>query len=95
MTEELMYQLLTGPVAALALCVITLFAIGKWVAKNVPVWVNRHMNQIDKIVDSHNQDREMYRESLGTLTVSLQEINREVDVIKDDVKDIKRVIEQK
>jgi hypothetical protein len=47
------------------------------------------LDQLDKIVDSHNQDREMYRESLGTLTVSLQELNKEVDVIKDDVKEIK------
>lgn len=92
MTEELMYQILTGPVAALGLCVITLYALAKWAGKNVPVWVNRHMDQIDKIVDSHNQDREMYRESLGTLTVSLQELNKEVDVIKDDVKDIKHSI---
>jgi len=66
-----------------------LYAIAKWVGANVPVWVNRHLDQLDKIVDSHNQDREMYRESLGTLTISLQELNKEVDVIKDDVKEIK------
>ncbi len=89
MTEELMINVLTGPVAALGLCVVCLYAIAKWVGANVPVWVNRHLEQMDKIVDSHNQDREMYRESLGTLTVSLQELNKEVDVIKDDVKEIK------
>ena len=89
MTEQLMIEILTGPVAALGLCVVGLYAIAKWVGANVPVWVNRHLDQLDKIVDSHNQDREMYRESLGTLTISLQELNKEVDVIKDDVKEIK------
>ena len=44
MTEELMIDILTGPVAALALCVFALYFIAKWLATHVPVWVDRLLN---------------------------------------------------
>ena len=47
MTEQLMIEVLTGPVAALGLCVVCLYAIAKWVGANVPYWVNRHLDQLD------------------------------------------------
>lgn len=92
MTEQMMIQVLTGPVAALALCLMAIYAIGKWLAVHLPKWVDRHMKQIDSIIESHGEDRKMYQESLGTITTSLKELKGEVDVIKDDVKDIKREI---
>ena len=92
MTEETMFHLLTGPVGALALCLFAIYFVARWVATHVPIWVDRHLKQIDKMIDSHNNDREMYKETLGTLTVSLKDLGKEVDVIKDDVKEIKQAV---
>ena len=95
MSEETFIQVLTGPVAALALCIAAIFYIGRWVATHLPIWVDRHMKQIDNIIDSHNEDRKVYREGLETLNMSLRDLNGEVDVIKDDVKDIKNSLQDK
>lgn len=92
MTEQIMIQALTGPVAALALCLMAIYGIGKWLANHLPKWVDRHLTQIDNIVESHHQDREVYKEGLTTLTTSLKDLRGEVDVIKDDVKEIKHAI---
>lgn len=89
MSEETLIQVLTGPVAALALCIAAIFYIGRWVATHLPIWVDRHMKQIDNIIESHNEDRKVYREGLETLNTSMKELNGEVHVLKDDVKDIK------
>ena len=76
MTDQMMFEILTGPVAALALCVSAIFFIARWLAKHVPIWVDRHMKQIDNIVESHNEDRKVYREDIcrapaGALQISL------------------------
>tara|TARA_R100001440_G_scaffold66766_1_gene87866 strand:- start:54 stop:359 length:306 start_codon:yes stop_codon:yes gene_type:complete len=92
MSEQLWMNILTGPVAALGLCLVLLYAIGKWAASNIPVWVDRHLKQIDKIVDSHNQDRAMYQENLKNLSISLGKVSVEVEVIKQDVQEIKTKI---
>ncbi len=39
MTEQMMIQVLTGPVAALALCLMAIYAIGKWLANHLPKWL--------------------------------------------------------
>lgn len=95
MNEETMIQILTGPVAALGLCLLAIYAVGKWVAQHLPKWVDRHLNQIDNIVESHNEDRTVYKEGLTTLVTSVKELRGEVDVIKDDVKDIKDHVKAK
>ena len=92
MSDDMIIQILTGPVAALALCIFAIYYIARWLATHVPVWVNRHLDQFDKIVESHNEDRKAYQEGLETLNTNLSELGQEVDVIKDDVKDIKREI---
>lgn len=92
MSEETMLNILTGPVGALALCLFAIYFVARWVATHVPIWVDRHLKQIDKMIDSHNNDREMYKDTLGTLTVSLKDLGKEVDVIKDDVKEIKQAV---
>jgi len=95
MTEQLIMQIITGPVAALGLCIMALFVIFKWVGQHLPAWVGKHLEQIDSIVHSHDQDREMYRESLETITLSLKDLDKEVTVIKDDVKEIKMELRAK
>lgn len=93
MSEQLMIQALTGPVAALVLCLFAIYMVAKWLGQHLPIWVERHLKQFDTIVDSHNQDREVYREGLTTLTMSMKELKGEVDVVKDDVKTIKTHIQ--
>ncbi len=89
MTNTEIIQMLTGPFSAMILAVIMLFFIGRWLAENVPLYLDRHLKQIDKMVDSHNEDREMYREGLQTLTEQHNTLAREVLDISRDVKDIK------
>ena len=89
MTNTEIIQMLTGPFSAMLLAVIMLFFIGRWLAENVPLYLDRHLKQIDKMVDSHNEDREMYREGLQTLTEQHNNLTRDVLDISRDVKEIK------
>ena len=89
MTNSEIIQMLTGPFSAMVLAVIMLFFIGRWLAENVPLYLDRHLKQIDKMVESHNEDREMYREGLQTLTEQHNQLAREVLDISRDVKEIK------
>ena len=89
MTNTEIIQMLTGPFSAMLLAVIMLFFIGRWLAEHVPLYLDRHLKQIDKMVESHNEDREMYREGLQTLTGQHNNLTREVLDISRDVKEIK------
>ena len=89
MSNSEIIQMLTGPFSAMVLAVIMLFAMGKWLAQNVPLYLERHLKQIDKIIDNHTQDREMYRQGLQTLTEQHNVLAREVKEITVSVKDIK------
>jgi len=44
-------ELLTGPLSALALAVIMIVTIGKWLAKFVPTVVSKYMEQSDKTIE--------------------------------------------
>lgn len=44
-------ELLTGPLSALALAVIMIVTIGKWLAKFVPTVVSKYMEQTDKTIE--------------------------------------------
>jgi len=88
MTNTEILQMLTGPFSAMLLAVIMLMAIGKWLATNIPIYLERHLRQIDKMVESHNEDRELYREGLKTLTEQHNLLVRDVQEIRADVKAI-------
>lgn len=88
--DPMIIQLLTGPVAALGLCIVALYYIGKWIGTHVPKIIEKHMEQIDKIVSSHEEDRTMYKESLETLTTTMTGMKEEIKDIKKDVKEIKK-----
>jgi len=89
MNDPVMIQLLTGPVGALALCLIAIFVIGRWVGKHLPVWVERHLNQFDRMIEQHSEDREVYKKSLHDMTLELTNVGKEVRSIKEDVVEIK------
>ena len=63
-------QLLTGPFSALILCAGLLYTVLSY----LPTVVDRHFETVDKMIDSHDQDRELYRESLERLTRELSQI---------------------
>lgn len=84
-----MIQLLTGPVGALVLCLMAIFVIGRWIGQHLPVWVNRHLDQFDRVIEEHSQDRKVYKESLYDMTIELQNVGTEVKSIKEDVVEIK------
>jgi hypothetical protein len=86
MTNETMLQIATGPVAALALCLLFIFFIGRWLAAHLPVWVDRHLKQIDRMVDSHNEDRQMYKESLNEVNKTLITLHGDIGELQVDVK---------
>ena len=88
MTNTEIIQMLTGPFSAMVLAVILLVAVGRWLATNIPLYLDRHRKQIDKMVESHNEDREMYREGLQTLTEQHNLLARDVQEIKTEVKNI-------
>lgn len=86
MTNEAMLQIATGPVAALALCLIFIFVLGRWLAAHLPKWVDRHLKQIDRMVDSHNEDRQMYKESLNEVNKTLVTLHGDIGELQVDVK---------
>ena len=88
MTNTEIIQMLTGPFSAMVLAVILLVAVGRWLATNITLYLDRHLKQIDKMVESHNEDREMYREGLQTLTEQHNLLARDVQEIKTEVKNI-------
>ena len=89
MNDPVLIQLLTGPVGALVLCLMAIFVIGRWIGQHLPVWVNRHLDQFDRVIDEHSQDREVYKKSLYDMTIELQNVGTEVKSIKEDVVEIK------
>lgn len=89
MDDPVLIQLLTGPVGALVLCLMAIFVIGRWIGQHLPVWVNRHLDQFDRVIEEHSQDRKVYKESLYDMTIELQNVGTEVKSIKEDVVEIK------
>jgi len=89
MNEQVLIQLLTGPVGALALCLIAIFVIGRWVGQHLPKWVERHLSQFDRLIEQHQEDRDVYQQSVRDMTVELNAMGQEVRSIKNDVVEIK------
>ena len=94
MTNETMLQIATGPVAALALCLMFIYLVGRWLASNLPVWVDRHLKQIDRMVDSHNEDRQMYKESLNEVNKTLITLHGDIGELQIDVKAMREDIQR-
>jgi len=89
MTTPELVQALTGPFSAMMLAVIMLIAAAKWLGKYVPLYLNRHLDQIDKMVESHNEDREAWKNGLQTLTEQHNLLNRDIVEIKAGVAEIR------
>ena len=61
---RLIVELLTGPVSGLFVVLIILYGIASY----VPKVVDRHFATVDRILDEHAQDREVYQKTMSDLT---------------------------
>ena len=63
-------ELMTGPFSALILSLSIIYAIGSY----VPKVVDRHLLQIDKLIDQQEADRELYHRSLQEILIRLEKM---------------------
>lgn len=85
MYEEVL-QLIMGPFGALATMAVVLFGIYNMVVKHLLPLVrgglDRHLSQIDTMLEQHKKDRELYRESILFITQRLDKVEDDVAYIK-------------
>ncbi len=63
-------ELLTGPFSALILSLAIIYSIGSY----VPKVVDRHLTQIDKLIEQQEADRELYHRSLQEILIRLEKM---------------------
>lgn len=66
-----------GPFGALVISLIAL----SWLAQKFEVFV-------DKTIESHDQDRLLYKQSMEKMTNQLIDNSRKIDVLTEDVKEL-------
>ena len=66
-------ELLTGPFSALLLSLAIIYSIGSY----VPKVVDRHLEQIDKLIEQQEADRTLYQRSLSEILIHLENMNNE------------------
>ena len=69
-------ELLTGPLSALALAIIMIVTIGRWLAKFVPTVVAKYMEQTDKTIeqlDKMNQSMQEHSDRQSQQTEAIIE----------------------
>jgi hypothetical protein len=84
LTPEIL-SAITGPFSALMLAVGMLFALGKLLAKWVPVMLEAHMQRFDRLIDSHDEDRQLYQNSIQKLSDRQDQMSLDIKVIRDAV----------
>ena len=62
-----------------------LFALGKLLAKWVPVMLEAHMQRFDRLIDSHDEDRVLYQNSIQKLSDRQDQMSLDIKVIRDAV----------
>ena len=63
MTQEKMLSAVTGPVGALALAVIVLWAMNNW----IEYFSEKHFAAVDEMIKDHKEDRQVYKQSIEQL----------------------------
>lgn len=73
MSEQLYLSLLEqGPIFFILAIVVfgigySVRAVAKWGATSAEVWIGRHLNQMDQLIDENKKDRQVYLESMEKL----------------------------
>ena len=66
-------ELLTGPFSALLLSLAIIYSIGSY----VPTVVDRHLEQIDRLIEQQEADRTLYQRSLTEILIQLEQLNHD------------------
>jgi hypothetical protein len=84
---------ISGPASGVIVAVLSLAGFGWFLVKHL---LPGHERQIDKILDSHKEDRVVFKDAitgigheLKSLTVKVENISDKLGDIEDDVKDLK------
>tara|TARA_R110000824_G_scaffold360000_2_gene547678 strand:- start:2154 stop:2465 length:312 start_codon:yes stop_codon:yes gene_type:complete len=79
-------SMLTGPTSSLVLLLSILWAVWKAVTQSVipavKVWVDKHLTQVDQLLESHGNDRDAWLESMRSENARHQEITASLDRIE-------------
>lgn len=85
MTIERVLDLIMGQAGALALSLMIIYftiksikIVAIWIDAKLTKWVERHLNQIDQMLDESKADRDMYQRSM-------LKILEQFDVIEDRI----------
>lgn len=80
---------LTGPASSVVLMASILYSIYRLVDRKViPAaerFVDRHLSQVDKIVSSHDEDRQVWADGLQALKSDVTTLKADVHAIREDV----------
>lgn len=80
---------LTGPAGALVVMAGVLIGIYRIVdTRIIPAaerFVDRHLQQVDKIVSSHDEDRKVWADGLQALKADVDTMKLDVHAIREDV----------
>lgn len=76
-TIDRIFDKLTGPFGALVISLVALY----WLSQKFEVFVN-------KTIESHEEDRTLYRESMEKMTDQLKLNTNKIDRLSDDVKNL-------
>lgn len=81
---------LSGPASAVLVLLLVGYAVWRLIdQKLIPLaerFVSRHLTQIDKLIEAHDKDREVWAEGLRVLRT-------DIDEVRDDVADIRQRID--
>lgn len=76
-------SMLTGPTSSLVLLLVILYAVWKAITQSVipaaKAWIDRHLQQIDSLLESHGRDRDAWLESMRDENARHQEITASLD----------------
>ena len=86
MNYEELLALIMGPFGALVVLSAVLLGIYNLVVKHLlPVvrgGLDRHLSQVETMLEEHKKDRELYRESILFITQRLDKVEDDVSYIK-------------
>lgn len=84
---------ISGPASGVLVAVLCLAGFGWFLVRHL---LPGHERQIDKLLDSHKEDREVFKDAitgigheLKHLSIKVETMNDKLEDIEDDVKDLK------
>ena len=86
MNYETLAELILGPFGALATMACVVWGSYNMVVKHllplVRIGLDRHLSQVETMLEEHKKDRELYRESILFITQRLDKVEDDLSYIK-------------